>query len=679
MRKILSIILLLVAVAGYSQSNDPFTKRLNNLGERTYSGTTFGELLYKIDNDSNNYFKHYKPIGLNRLNTTQQNALTLLSPALTIFNTDTATGVISYWDGANWQYVATRAYARSVGGGGGAETDTTVVEYPLFVRTGTQDTIYLRYGFGLTTAAADSALRADTTRGLGNNGLPTYFYVDSLFNASGAPGTVTQFNFTDGSGFDGTVTNATSTPTLALTTTLATGSVFFAGAAGALAEDNTNFFYNTTDDRLGLGTATPASRLSISTASLGVTQATTSGLSLVNPTAAAAGAQQISPELRFRANGWKTNATAASQTVDFRMDVLPVEAAANPTGILRFSTSINGAAFANLWNMQSAGHWVPETNGVNDIGTTALRVRQGYFNGFNINTSVARADNTINVIPGFTVTNGTTPAATGTNNIFTFSSAASAATAGITNFILWGASGFAPTSGTAIFNQHRFAHTINQTGGANGVTRTLFIDPTITAAANYFAIATTQGKVQFNALPTATTIDSVMVYEDGEMRPTLALNMPGAVLSRSSTLAATSGTGETDLHTYTTPANTLNADNEFLEYYVSGIVNPTSVNDGGNITIRIYWAGTEVLEAVSLSGIAWAYTVRVTVMRTSSSNARVTTEVDGGAFPNTSAIAPTSVDVTTTFSNTNIIKVTGQASDADQGMNASVGIIKRWR
>jgi hypothetical protein len=314
MRKLLVILLMLQGVA-YGQSNDPSTKRFNNLGEKWYSGTNFSNLVLEMDSDSNNYFHFYKAIRLNRLNTANQNAQTLLSPGLIIFNTDTATGVPAFWDGAAWQYLATRAYARSVGGGGGSG-DTTYTEAPIFVKTGDNDTLYLRYGFGLTLASADSALRVDTTRGLGNNGLPTYKYVDSLFNASGAPGTVTTFSFTDGSGFDGTVTNATSTPALALTTTLTSGSVFFTGSSGALAEDNSNFFYNTTDDRLGIGTNSPSSRLHISTASLGVTQATTSGLSLVNPTAAAAGAQQISPELRLRANGWKTNATAASQTVD---------------------------------------------------------------------------------------------------------------------------------------------------------------------------------------------------------------------------------------------------------------------------------------------------------------------------------------------------------------------------
>jgi len=41
------------------------------------------------------------------------------------------------------------------------------------------------------------------------------------------------------------------------------GSILFAGAAGVLAQDNTNFFWDDTNDRLGIGTATPAFSLDI--------------------------------------------------------------------------------------------------------------------------------------------------------------------------------------------------------------------------------------------------------------------------------------------------------------------------------------------------------------------------------------------------------------------------------
>ena len=55
--------------------------------------------------------------------------------------------------------------------------------------------------------------------------------------------------------------------------------------------------------------------------------------------------------------------------------------------------------------------------------------------------------------------------------------------------------GFNPTSGNGIYNLLQIEGTINQTGGANGVTRGLFINPTLTAAADFRAIETTVGNV----------------------------------------------------------------------------------------------------------------------------------------------------------------------------------------
>lgn len=50
------------------------------------------------------------------------------------------------------------------------------------------------------------------------------------------------------------------------------------------------------------------------------------------------------------------------------------------------------------------------------------------------------------------------------------------------------ASRFAPTSGTAQYTTFVISPTVNQTGGANGITRGLYVNPTITAAADFRAI-----------------------------------------------------------------------------------------------------------------------------------------------------------------------------------------------
>ena len=79
------------------------------------------------------------------------------------------------------------------------------------------------------------------------------------------------------------------------------------------------------------------------------------GLALVNTTAAAHDSQQFSPPIRWRGYGWKTDATAASQSVDFRAFVRPIQGAAAPTGALDFQYSINGAAYSNLLTVLSSG------------------------------------------------------------------------------------------------------------------------------------------------------------------------------------------------------------------------------------------------------------------------------------------------------------------------------------
>jgi hypothetical protein len=48
-----------------------------------------------------------------------------------------------------------------------------------------------------------------------------------------------------------------------LITSATSGSVLFAGASGALSQDNANFFWDDSNNRLGIGTATPAVDISV--------------------------------------------------------------------------------------------------------------------------------------------------------------------------------------------------------------------------------------------------------------------------------------------------------------------------------------------------------------------------------------------------------------------------------
>jgi hypothetical protein len=88
----------------------------------------------------------------------------------------------------------------------------------------------------------------------------------------------------------------------------------------------------------------------------GLGTTTLPGLQVTNTTAAAAGAQQYSPSVRWTGQGWKTTATAASQAVDFRAYVIPVQGTTNPSSYWTLESAINAGVFtANQFNFYSSG------------------------------------------------------------------------------------------------------------------------------------------------------------------------------------------------------------------------------------------------------------------------------------------------------------------------------------
>lgn len=315
-------------------------------------------------------------------------------------------------------------------------------------------------------------------------------------------------------------------------------------AAGAL-------FTNTTAT-----SKTPTSIVDINRDNLGAVQTTSSGLALTNNTLATDAARvQVSPAIRFLGNGWKTNATAASQTVEFRMHVLPVTGTSAPTGTFIIASSIAGGAYGNQISLGSDGVFtaatITGTTGVlsnfSSINTTSV----GYFNfGTGTRSRMSSpADGSIlfqnNALTGFDylMFGGTTSSfpslkRSGTglevrladNSAYAPLTCSTLATSSIVsasggyvnssgNSVYQGSGtsvhtsgnisvfdqtrSFAPTSGTGTFTSFAFTGTINQTGGANGITRGLYINPTLTAAADFRAIEVTGGTI--NVSKTITT------------------------------------------------------------------------------------------------------------------------------------------------------------------------------
>jgi len=78
---------------------------------------------------------------------------------------------------------------------------------------------------------------------------------------------------------------------------------------------------------------------------------------LSNTTPATVGNQQWSPALHFIGQGWKTIATAASQSLELRQYLLPVQGGTTPTANFIMDLSINGGAFTTIFTLGSTGSY----------------------------------------------------------------------------------------------------------------------------------------------------------------------------------------------------------------------------------------------------------------------------------------------------------------------------------
>jgi hypothetical protein len=131
------------------------------------------------------------------------------------------------------------------------------------------------------------------------------------------------------------------------------GSVIFAGAGGTqLTEDNANFFWDDSNNRLGLATVAPTVRLDVSVD--GITNLLTGGLRLANLTAATAGATlQYSPALFFSGTVWDTT-PGASVTTRWAFQGRSISSG-TPTTDLTISSDEGGGSFTDRFFFRSSG------------------------------------------------------------------------------------------------------------------------------------------------------------------------------------------------------------------------------------------------------------------------------------------------------------------------------------
>lgn len=121
---------------------------------------------------------------------------------------------------------------------------------------------------------------------------------------------------------------------------------------------------------IGMGTNPGNTQLEVLTPALGVTPSNSVGLVLSTGTAALSAAPQISNMLRYRGFAYNPVA-AASQPVDFREYVLPVQTGGAPLGNLIWQAAINNGSYTNPMTLSN--------NGALTVSTSVSAQGSGFF------------------------------------------------------------------------------------------------------------------------------------------------------------------------------------------------------------------------------------------------------------------------------------------------------------
>lgn len=171
-----------------------------------------------------------------------------------------------------------------------------------------------------------------------------------------------------------------------------------------------------------------------------ITYSLGTGLNLANYTSASLGSQQYSPVLWFEGQGWKTNPTAASQSVRFGLYTATGQSTAAPFGNLTFYSQIDNGTEYNAMFLRS--------NGI-----------------LTVDSALVVTDGTIDIA-------GVQSINTGTYH-------------GIHND-----AGFTST-GASDWKGYWMSGTVTQTGGGSGITRGIYLNPTLTNTADYRGIELT--------------------------------------------------------------------------------------------------------------------------------------------------------------------------------------------
>lgn len=189
------------------------------------------------------------------------------------------------------------------------------------------------------------------------------------------------------------------------------------------------------------------------------------------------------------------------------------------TGTPQTGSSANGILdLAQTWNTTGTPTAIKlnVTNTASNANSLLIDLQTGGLSQFRV-TRVGSGTFAGSLSSGSSITALTT---------FQFSSFNHATLGGSSGLINTTNATFSPTSGTNTFTLANLSTTINQTGGANGITRGLHINPTLTSAADFRGIEVTNGSI---VLPYATasatyaikTSDYLLNFTSGTFTATL--------------------------------------------------------------------------------------------------------------------------------------------------------------
>jgi hypothetical protein len=379
-------------------------------------------------------------------------------------------------------------------------THTILAQNATIASSGSGDTATINHSSG-------SGIALNITKGGNNEGL----YINKTGgsgNAATIIGTLNATTLVKSGGLsteylkaDGSV----STLTNPITGTGTSGQVAYFTGATTQAGSN-NLFWDSANGRLGIGTNAPTVPLDV----VGSLRVSASSSSFVNSAGSNIVTIQSIPNgtnatlrLTSPANSWDISNGGASAILTFTRGTTQLGAWYN-TGNLLLQ---NGGTFTDSGQrLQVTGDTLLKGSG-NTSATTALTVQ----NSDGTTMLAVRNDNRVvavnGIITGSTgsfsglfpnggsisfegllLRGGLLPSVAGTDILLDNAQGTPAITSG-TRIFLSINRGFNPTSGTGVYNMFSIApNAINQTGGANGITRGLYVNPTLTAAADWRSI-----------------------------------------------------------------------------------------------------------------------------------------------------------------------------------------------